>query len=661
MLRFSLYIGLIAAILVAVNGQAPDFNWCNITKVNDRKPDLPDTGKYMALVERNDLETLRTEETREFFDGVNNIGIAIQTDGSSTIRTYSYYSRKELLVVEEDDTCQVFPLDNPTIESITPFYSVKKDDGSLQIVSPLQHAIKNNAQLSYVGNSIIRGITVENYQLCSLISTKDGPQTVRYTFSVTDGKTWVPAEPIQPNISSVVPVQLKAEKKRGVFVDQDVYSIHEYRPYLLLTEEGYVTPPGVVCEGQFSLKDLPGIPRQFSFLMETTNSFNLNGIEGLITKTREAYDTDARLFKQTLNGNNDRITLLDDYYTGIRYIISEFNGTCFVDKIDPAGIDAIVDQNGFVTIRNPEEFFDFDNANYTYTGKRKINGVNTDVWIASRKFKGVDSIFEWAFLDHSFDRLDFLNKPAPTPVHLTINLISRANGTITRKPLQFNFANFRIEDRMVAHTNIENCRSGYHHPTDSGSPDIRPHFFHSHKKTFQIDFETTDDLTDLVSNNRELFKASAYRACQLAAKVTHLRVQNLEVTTEKNHVFFVFSILEKSRFYGNVLIPRNDVSLEDAAFHVMDAVKNGNLRVDFEPLDKNFVSHRYTLTANSDGFSEIEDPENRYVILKTVSHPYGYTGATVGVASTIVALVGLILVLSLLILHKNQKIKLPFL
>lgn len=108
------------------------------------------------------------------------------------------------------------------------------------------------------------------------------------------------------------------------------------------------------------------------------------------------------------------------------------------------------------------------------------------------------------------------------------------------------------------------------------------------------------------------------------------------------------------------------------------------MRVDFEPLDKNFVSHvsyfetifnffngsylirfnfdglkRYSLTANKDGFSEIEDPENQFVVLKTVSHPYGYTGATVGVASTIVALVGLILVLTLLILHKNEKIKLP--
>lgn len=115
--------------------------------------------------------------------------------------------------------------------------------------------------------------------------------------------------------------------------------------------------------------DIPGIPRQFSFLMESATSLYSNGIEGLITRTREAYDIDARLFKQTMNGNNELITVLDDYHTGIRYTLSELNGTCFVDKIDPAGIDATVDENGFVKIRNPEEFFDLDNANYTYSGK----------------------------------------------------------------------------------------------------------------------------------------------------------------------------------------------------------------------------------------------------------------------------------------------------
>ena len=65
------------------------------------------------------------------------------------------------------------------------------------------------------------------------------------------------------------------------------------------------------------------------------------------------------------------------------------------------------------------------------------------------------------------------------------------------------------------------------------------------------------------------------------------------------------------------------------------------------------------MKANPDGFNEIEDPEDQFVVLRTVSHPLGYKGATVGVASSTVFLVGFILVLTLLILHKNQKIKIP--
>ncbi len=112
-------------------------------------------------------------------------------------------------------------------------------------------------------------------------------------------------------------------------------------------------------------------------------------------------------------------------FLGIRYTINELNGTCTIDRIGPEGVDATVDEDGFVKIRNPEEFFDFDNANYTYTGKRKVNGVNADVWVASRKFKGTDSIFEWAFLDPSFDRIDDLNKYAPTPIQLSIILLAK--------------------------------------------------------------------------------------------------------------------------------------------------------------------------------------------------------------------------------------------
>ena len=131
-----------------------------------------------------------------------------------------------------------------------------------------------------------------------------------------------------------------------------------------------------------------------------------------------------------------------------------------------------------------------------------------------------------------------------------------------RWPLQFNFANFRIESRIMAHTSIENCKSAYRRPNQDDTNSDAPHPFYSRKRTFQVNFETTDELVDLVNNNTELFKYAAYKACQRAAKVPHLRLQNFDVTTSKNHVFFVFSILEKSSFYGNVRIPLDDVSLE---------------------------------------------------------------------------------------------------
>ena len=88
-----------AVLLVTVNCQSPDFSWCNITALSNRKLEFNATGKYQALIERNDLFALTTEERREWFDSVSNIGVAWQTSKSTLLKTYSYYGINELLAV----------------------------------------------------------------------------------------------------------------------------------------------------------------------------------------------------------------------------------------------------------------------------------------------------------------------------------------------------------------------------------------------------------------------------------------------------------------------------------------------------------------------------------------------------------------------------------
>ena len=90
-----------------------------------------------------------------------------------------------------------------------------------------------------------------------------------------------------------------------------------------------------------------------------------------------------------------------------------------------------------------------------------------------------------------------------------------------------------------------------------------------------------------------------------------------------------------------------------------DSVSKNDLHIDFKTTDKTGRHQEYFLTANPFGFASIENQDDGFTVLTTVTHPKGYSGATVGVVSSVVAITMLVVVFALLVLHKNGKITLP--
>lgn len=57
--------------------------------------------------------------------------------------------------------------------------------------------------------------------------------------------------------------------------------------------------------------------------------------------------------------------------------------------------------------------------------KRKVDGVNTDVWIGERMYDGRNVSFEWCFLADGWTRSDQIgDNAAITPILLTIYFTS---------------------------------------------------------------------------------------------------------------------------------------------------------------------------------------------------------------------------------------------
>ncbi len=112
----------------------------------------------------------------------------------------------------------------------------------------------------------------------------------------------------------------------------------------------------------------PQLPTEMAFYLEGAISGTDKGMSGNLTKTKEYYDFDAKLFKLETFINDTLITKLNDFATGLSYSINEETGECDVSKIDPNGIDAVTGPGGFTNIRNPEKFFDADNVTYQFSG-----------------------------------------------------------------------------------------------------------------------------------------------------------------------------------------------------------------------------------------------------------------------------------------------------
>jgi len=60
---------------------------------------------------------------------------------------------------------------------------------------------------------------------------------------------------------------------------QEINSVVEFKPFLTLNEEGYFVPNGVYCPGKNSVKELPKLPKSFSFSLSEVQPLTGSGSE----------------------------------------------------------------------------------------------------------------------------------------------------------------------------------------------------------------------------------------------------------------------------------------------------------------------------------------------------------------------------------------------
>ncbi|CAF0782441.1 unnamed protein product [Brachionus calyciflorus] len=625
--------------IILVNGYfAQDDSFCDTqTETSDLKiPLLPVYGKYQAFIEKN--SDSETEEIVEYYDGSLNYGMV--TYFLATIRTKMYlnYNLNELLWILGDN-CKVYKL-NESI-SLTPF-EVININGSQHIASPLNSLLSiPGVEFKFLSSSnTIRGIPVNQWQACSKSPLLQ--KTIKITASFSNDKKWSPAVPIPsfPSIPIEVSIQYKADDE--TIPKTELYSFMKFKVVNFFQEEDYFTPKGIYCPGRQSIKDIPEIPDSFAFSSQVVSPFpNQFDKLGAIETLFEEYNLKNNLFHLVYSSANSISNEIHDFNTGLRYTFDRKTGSCTIAPLTNSELD--VGKNGsYVYLRDPKEMFYFENKNYQYVGIKRLDGINCDVWIGQRDYNGINSTIEWYFLSdfwNASSNLASKREPVPLQIRMYVPLpLQDTPNKYTILEVKYNLFGFSKIPFIARDYDISSCNE-------------------EAEKRFFI-FELGNDLSHLIRSNLYEFQRALLGVLQEQIRVTILRITRLQIVFDSDGVFALFTLLDRAKSYGPVSPPKDDLSLEDAVKKLKEAVSMDKIQIPFESPDDN---DEYIVPVMRDSLREIGDYSEGFVEIHKQIIKRNFSNTALAVVTIVATLVGLTIGVFFIVLHKSNKIKLPFL
>jgi hypothetical protein len=118
------------------------------------------------------------------------------------------------------------------------------------------------------------------------------------------------------------------------------------------------------------------------------------------------YETRSLEANQATYNTLDPLLIISDYSIGVQYALNKKLGNCSIRGIrnnNDFGEDIEFENQmissglGFaMQLKSPESFLQLD-ADYIYTGMRKVNGILSDKFMAVKKYSEYEQQFEYSF------------------------------------------------------------------------------------------------------------------------------------------------------------------------------------------------------------------------------------------------------------------------
>lgn len=163
-----------------------------------------------------------------------------------------------------------------------------------------------------------------------------------------------------------------------------------------VNDDDFETPEGIVCRNRKGPSTFPDPPMYVSFGQEIHESDS-----SVVTTVKTTYDREFNFVAEEIfnpQPGQENIYRFDEFYFGYSYIVDRRSNICNYTEITKAGLnmnDYVVDQDGHITIQTPQQFWDDNNIEYHYNGKKHFRGLETEAWIGEDQ-SGV--MYEWYFV-----------------------------------------------------------------------------------------------------------------------------------------------------------------------------------------------------------------------------------------------------------------------
>ncbi|ESO86566.1 hypothetical protein LOTGIDRAFT_235359 [Lottia gigantea] len=348
-----------------------------ISTSSPKLPTLPE--QYEAHIEANIKQKGKTIEVTEYYDyQTNQATVKLFTNGL-LYTSITNFNDMERYNIHPDGSCDTSDL--TTVSRSLFGFVVGNSSKHIDTVTDV-FKFGQQFQEYYIGKDEIRGIPVNHWKSCQRWEGKDTNFTLDYYFSQSDYRTASGSKeiPIRAVLNGIARnVDSTGNPQLGTHNFSHVYDFMFFRPGSIQDKDIFKVPRGIVCKGRKPTVKMPILPNQFSLSLEMDTPY----IDKPSTQTIY-FDYEYKLIRtdhgDKLGESSDILTWIEDYNTGVEYILDKSNGNCTVRKIDSKSFGSYITDNGNINIRHAEDILKYNNRTYIYQGERIWRGLKADAW-----------------------------------------------------------------------------------------------------------------------------------------------------------------------------------------------------------------------------------------------------------------------------------------